>query len=255
MAPVLGIDIGGSGIKANLVDPATGQLLAERFKIETPLPSVPPAVAEVVAKVVGHFDYRGPIGCTFPAVVKGGVTLSAANVDPAWIGYPAAAALKEATGQEVVVVNDADAAGVAEVNFGAGRGRPGVIVVLTLGTGIGSAVFLEGRLLPNTEFGHLHFAGHESVEDYAAASVKDSEGLSWKQWARRLDAFLNHLHLVMAPDLIILGGGVSRRWDKWAGYLSVPVETVPAALRNEAGIVGAAVLASRALAPPPQAPG
>ncbi len=245
MTAVLGIDIGGSGIKANLVDTRSGELLAERFRIATPTPSVPEAVAEVIAVMVRHFDYQGRVGCTFPAIVKGGVTLSAANVDPSWIGFPAAQLFSQETGLEVNLVNDADAAGVAEMAFGAGRDRPGVVIALTLGTGIGSAVFLDGRLLPNSEFGHLHFGASQSVEDWAAASVKDQEGLSWRVWATRVDAFLNHLHLVMAPDLFILGGGVSRRWDKWSGHLTVPVEVVPAELRNEAGIVGAAVLASR----------
>jgi polyphosphate glucokinase len=245
VSTVLGIDIGGSGIKANLVDAATGKLKAERFKLSTPHPSLPPAVAEVVGKMVEHFEYRGPIGCTFPAIVKEGVTLSAANVHESWIGFRAAELFATITGQQVLVVNDADAAGVAEVAFGAARDRTGVVVILTLGTGIGSAVFLDGRLLPNTEFGHLQFAGYESVEDWAAASVKDSENLSWEAWARRLDAFLRHLDKVLSPDLIVLGGGVSRKWEKWAHGLTVDVEVVPAALRNEAGIIGAAVLAAR----------
>ena len=247
MTAVLGIDIGGSGIKANLVHPLTGALLAERFRIDTPVPSHPAAVTAVVAKMVSHFEYSGPVGCTFPSVVKDGVTLTAANVDPGWVGCPAARLFSEATGQSVVVVNDADAAGVAEVAFGAGRGRSGVVIILTLGTGIGSAVFLDGKLIPNTEFGHLQFAGHESVEDWAAASVRENENLNWEEWALRVDAFLNHLHLVMAPDLIILGGGVSRRWEKWSSYLTVPGEVVPAALRNEAGIVGAALMAASSL--------
>jgi len=245
MSTILGIDIGGSGIKANLVDPATGELKAERFKLPTPNPSLPREVAEVVGKMVEHFEYRGSVGCTFPAIVKDGVTLSAANVHKSWIGCHAAELFASTTGQEVLVVNDADAAGVAEVAFGAARDRNGVVVILTLGTGIGSAVFLDGRLLPNTEFGQLHFAGRESVEDWAAASVKDTENLTWTAWATRLNAFLGHLDQVLSPDLFVLGGGVSRKWDKWAHQLTVNVEVVPAALRNEAGIVGAAVLAAR----------
>lgn len=245
MTPVLGIDIGGSGIKANLVDPETGELKAERFKLPTPNPSLPDAVARVVAQMVEHFGYRGPVGCTFPAIVKSGVTLSAANVDKSWIGCHAADLFAAATGQSVLVVNDADAAGVAEATFGVAQGRLGVVVILTLGTGIGSSVFLDGRLLPNTEFGHLQFKGYESVEDWAAAAVKDDEDLSWKEWAQRLDAYLKHLDQILSPNVIVLGGGISRRWEKWAHYLTVDVEVVPAALRNEAGIVGAAVLAAR----------
>jgi polyphosphate glucokinase len=242
---VLGIDIGGSGMKGNLVDPESGAPVAERFKLETPQPSVPAAVAAVVAEIVEHFEYVGPVGCTFPAIVKGGVTLSAANVDQEWIGCHAAELFSAATGQEVVVVNDADAAGIAEMAVGTGRGRGGLTLLLTFGTGIGSAMFYDGVLIPNTEFGHLEFEGHDSVEDWAAARVKDDEGLSWKSWAGRVNLLLHHLGRIMSPDLFIIGGGVSRRWDKWGDYLDAPVETVPAALRNEAGIVGAALLAAR----------
>ena len=241
---ILGIDIGGSGMKGNLVDPVSGALVDERFKLETPQPSLPDAVAAVVARIVEHFEYRGPVGCTFPAIVKGGVTLSAANVDQNWIGCHAADLFSETTGQKVVVVNDADAAGIAEMAVGAGRDRVGVTLLLTFGTGIGSAMFHDGVLIPNTELGHIEFEGHESVEDWAAARVKDDEGLSWKAWAGRVNRLLDHLASILSPDLFILGGGVSRRWDKWGDYLKVPVETVPAALRNEAGIVGAALLAA-----------
>jgi polyphosphate glucokinase len=182
--------------------------------------------------------------------VKGGVTLSAANVDQAWIGCRAAELFSNATGRQVMVVNDADAAGIAEMSVGAGRGRAGVTLLLTFGTGIGSAMFHDGVLIPNTELGHVEFHGHESVEDWAAAKAKDDEGLSWKTWAGRVHLFLNHLAKVFSPDLFIIGGGVSRRWDKWDRYIDVPVETVPATLRNEAGIVGAALLAARTLGAP-----
>ena len=242
---VLGIDIGGSGIKGNLVDPETAEITAERFRVDTPQPSVPDAVATVVGRIIEHFEYAGKVGCTFPAIVKNGVTLSAANVDQSWIGCHAAELFSTATGQEVVVINDADAAGIAEMAVGAGRARRGVTLVLTFGTGIGSAMFHDGVLVPNTELGHLEFQGHDSVEDWAAARVKDDEDLSWKSWAARVNLLLEHVCSILSPDLFILGGGVSRRWDKWGSYLDVPVETVPAALRNEAGIVGAALWASR----------
>jgi polyphosphate glucokinase len=241
---ILGIDIGGSGMKGNLVNPLTGELMADRFKAETPQPSIPEAVAVVVRQIVDHFEYEGPVGCTFPAIVKGGVTLSAANVDQAWIGCHAAELFSNATGHQVIVVNDADAAGIAEMAVGAGRDRPGVTLLLTFGTGIGSAMFHNGVLIPNTELGHLEFKGYESVEDWAAAKVKDDENLSWKSWAGRVNQLLEHLVSILSPDLFILGGGVSRRWEKWGTYLDVPVETIPAALRNEAGIVGAALWAS-----------
>ena len=172
---MLGIDIGGSGIKGNLVDPQTGKLLAERFKADTPQPSIPESVAGVVAAIVDHFEYEGTVGCTFPAIVKDGVTLSAANVDDAWIGCQAAELFSKATGQIVTVVNDADAAGIAEMAVGTGRDRMGITLLLTFGTGIGSAMFHDGVLLPNTEFGHLEFRGHESVEDWAAAKSKTTK--------------------------------------------------------------------------------
>ncbi|MGH8923335.1 MAG: polyphosphate--glucose phosphotransferase [Acidimicrobiia bacterium] len=244
--PTLGVDIGGSGIKGNLVEVATGKLVGERFRLATPQPSLPEAVAEVVRQVFDHFATEGHFGCTFPAVVKRGVTLSAANVHESWIGTDAAALFSAATGQSVTVLNDADAAGVAEMAFGAGQGRTGVVVLLTLGSGIGSAVFIDGVLVPNTEFGHLELRGHSPVEGWAAASVKDDKDLSWSAWAKRVDRVLDHLSHVVSPDLFIIGGGVSRKWDSWGNYLTTDVEVVPASLRNEAGIVGAAIVASRA---------
>jgi polyphosphate glucokinase len=224
----LGIDIGGSGIKGNLVDTSTGALLAERYRIDTPQPSKPDAVAEVVGRIVQHFEVSQPFGCTFPAVIKGGL-------------------FSKVSGQEVVVINDADAAGVAEMSFGAGRDRTGVVILLTLGSGIGSAVFVDGTLVPNTEFGHLELRGHSPVEDWAAASVKDDKNLSWSAWAKRVDRLLSHLEQIFSPDLFIIGGGVSRKWDTWSKYLTTAVEIVPAVLRNEAGIVGAAIVAARSL--------
>ncbi len=241
---VLGIDIGGSGIKGRLVDTMTGRLLSDRMKIATPQPSTPAAVADVVAEIVEHFEHRGPVGCTFPAVVKAGRTLSAANVDESWIGTDATALFSARTGLAVTVLNDADAAGIAEVAHGAGRGRSGVVVLLTFGTGIGSAMFLDGNLIPNTEFGHLSFRGHESVEDWAAARVKKEEGLSWREWTERVNAFLGHLDNILSLDLFIVGGGVSRKMDKWGHWLDSSVDVVAARLANDAGIVGAAMAAA-----------
>ncbi|MFO7548305.1 MAG: ROK family protein [Acidimicrobiia bacterium] len=240
---VLGIDIGGSGIKGNLVDPVTGALASERRKILTPQPSTPDAVASVVVEMVEHFAYHGPVGITFPAIVRHGVTLSAANVDPAWVGTDADALFTERTGLPVTVLNDADAAGLAEMAHGAGRDREGVVLLLTFGTGIGSALFNDRRLVPNTELGHLHFRGLESVEQWAAASAREREGLSWKDWAERVNEYLRHLERVFSPDLFVIGGGISRKWDKWGDRLSVATEVTPARLQNEAGIVGAAMAA------------
>lgn len=242
---ILGIDFGGSGVKGNLVDPATGELLSRREKVATPRPSTPGAVAAVIVSLAARFGYEGPVGCTFPGIVKAGVALSAANVDPEWIGVDAAQLFSEATGFDVLVVNDADAAAVAEGSFGAAAGRSGVVLVLTFGTGIGSGLLSDGDLVPNTELGHLHLDGHAPVEAWCAARVRDDEGLSWKEWAGRVDRYLHHLDRLFSPDLIVIGGGVSRDFGLWGEFLTGGVETVPARLANEAGIVGAAVLAAR----------
>jgi polyphosphate glucokinase len=240
---LLGIDIGGSGIKGAPVDLENGRLSRDRKKILTPRPATPEAVAGVVEQLVEHFEWNGPIGCTFPAVVRSGVTKSAANVDKSWIGVDGERLLSEATGQPVALLNDADAAGIAEMRFGAGRDRRGVVIVLTFGTGIGSAVFVDGHLYPNTEFGHLEFKGMHA-EHYAAARVREDERLSYKKWGTRVDEFLEHLEDIMAPDLFIIGGGVSRKIEKFREYLVLDTEVVPAELRNEAGIIGAALTAA-----------
>ncbi len=237
-----GIDIGGSGIKGAPVDLDRGELLAERLRIPTPQPSVPDSVAEAVTTLVGRFSPSGPVGITLPCVVKQGIALTAANVDPAWKGTDATSLFTELTGSPVVVLNDADAAGLAEMRFGAGQGRGGVVALLTFGTGIGSALFLDGELIPNTEFGHLQVDGHDA-EHRAAASVKEDEGLSWEQWTDRVSRYLRVLEDLVWPDLIIAGGGVSRKAAKWLPMLDCRTEVVPAALRNSAGIVGAAAAA------------
>jgi polyphosphate glucokinase len=217
-------------------------LAEDRFRIATPHPATPAAVAKVVGDVVAHFDWTGPVGATFPAVVKGGKALTAANVDSGWIGTDIAAVLGKATGSPVTPVNDADAAGIAEMAYGAGRGREGVVILATLGTGIGTAVFLNGRLLPNTELGHLELRGHDA-ETRASDSAREREGLSWEKWASRLTRYLRHLEDLLWPDLIILGGGVSKKADRYLSLLKVRTEVVPAKLLNNAGIVGAALAA------------
>jgi polyphosphate glucokinase len=243
---VLGIDIGGSGIKGNLVDPFTGNLQSDRHKIATPQPATPSAVADVVAEMINHFDYRGPVGCTFPAIVRRGVTLSAANVDESWIGTNAEQLFEERSpGNDFTVLNDADAAGIAEVEFGAAKGRQGVVIMVTFGTGIGSGLFIDGVLVPNTELGHLELDGHAPVEDWAAAKVKKDDGLTWEDWSVRAGAYLRHLDRLFSPDLFVFGGGVSRKWDRIEPNLGVDVETIPAQFENEAGIVGAAMAATR----------
>lgn len=238
-----GVDVGGSGIKGCDVDLDAGVLVSERLRIPTPEPSMPEAVAGVIAEIVTSFGWHGPLGVTLPCVVKGGIAHTAANIDRAWIGTDAAKLIGERVGQPVVVLNDADAAGIAEMRYGAGRGVSGVTVLLTFGTGIGSAIFVDGRLVPNTEFGHLQLDGHDA-EDIAAASVREELDLSWPEWAGRVSTYLRALETIIWPDLIIVGGGVSKRADRWLPLLDNRTPVVPATLRNDAGIVGAALTAA-----------
>jgi len=238
----LGIDVGGSGVKGALVDLDRGDLASDRLRIPTPQPATPEAVLGAVGKIVDHFGWDGPVGCGFPGVVRHGAIHTAANLDPTWIGTDLREVLSRATACPVTVLNDADAAGLAEVRYGAGRGRRGVVLMLTLGTGIGSALFIDGRLVPNTEFGHLEIAGRPA-EARASDRVREEKALPWKKWAERLDELLARLHLHLWPDLVILGGGVSKRHEKFIPLLTAPVEIVPAELRNRAGMVGAALAA------------
>ena len=237
---VLGIDIGGSGIKGAPVDVEKGEFTAERLRLDTPINSTPQNVAETMAELVKHFNWSGPIGCTFPGVVQHGVVRTAANVDKAWMGTDANALFSAATGCPVHMLNDADAAGLAEMRFGAGRGRKGVVIMLTFGTGIGSAIFADGVLLANTEFGHVKVRGKDA-ELRAAARVKTEKGLSWKQWAKRVQEYLAYMEWLFWPDLFIVGGGVSKKFDKFRPYLTTQAEIVPAGLLNDAGAIGAAM--------------
>jgi polyphosphate glucokinase len=237
----LGIDIGGSGIKAAPVDVATGKLLAERQKIATPRPAVPDAVADVVKQLTTSFKWSGPIGITFPGVVIDGVTRTAANLDPAWIGKDAGSLFGKATDNPVRVLNDADAAGVAEMTFGAGVGEKGTVLMLTFGTGIGSALFTAGLLVPNTEFGHIEIRGRDA-ETRASEHAKELHDLSWGKWAGRVDEYLQHMEALLSPHLIIIGGGISKQSDKFVPRLTgIRARLVPAAMLNDAGIVGAAM--------------
>ncbi|MCX4819123.1 ROK family protein [Streptomyces sp. NBC_01142] len=242
---VFGVDIGGSGIKGAPVDLERGDLAQERHKVLTPHPATPDGVAEGVAEVVGNFGWSGPVGITFPGVVTGGVTRTAANVDKGWVDVDAANLLGDRLGGlPVTVLNDADAAGIAEMTFGAGRGRKGTVILLTFGTGIGSALFIDGRLVPNTELGHLELHGHEA-EKRASTKVKDDEDLSWHQWAHRVQKYLAHVEMLFSPELFIVGGGVSRKAEKFLPLIEdIRAEIVPAELQNNAGIVGAAMAAA-----------
>jgi polyphosphate glucokinase len=247
---VFGIDIGGSGVKGAPVDVATGRLTAERFRVPTPQPSTPEAVAGAVATVAGEFGWTGPVGITFPGVVVDGKTMTAANVDHGWIGLDARELFAGRLGAPVSVLNDADAAGLAEMRFGAGAGRRGVVLVLTFGTGIGSALFVDGTLVPNTEFGHLEIDGKDA-ERRASDRAREEHDLSWGKWAGRVEEYLRHLEALLSPALVIIGGGVSKKSDKFLPALTgLRAEVVPAGLRNEAGIVGAAHYASTAYEQP-----
>ncbi|CNF57124.1 transcriptional regulator/sugar kinase [Mycobacterium tuberculosis] len=243
---MLGIDIGGSGIKGAPVDLSDGAFARERFRIGTPRPARPKPVAKVIAEIVDHFGWDGPVGVTYPGVVIDGVAMSAANVSKRWLGVDAAALFADAAGREITVLNDADAAGVAEMRLGAGRDRRGTVVVLTLGTGIGSALFTDGVLVPNTEFGHLQIDG-EDAELRASAKARTEQGLGWHRWARRLSTYMAHLEALLSPSLIIVGGGVSRKSEHFLPLIEgVRAEIVPARLVNNAGIVGAAMAAAAA---------
>jgi polyphosphate glucokinase len=239
---VLGIDIGGSGIKGAPVDVAKAELTQERLRIPTPIPSTPEAVASVVGQIAKHFAWDGLIGVTYPGVVVDGVTRSAANVDKGWIGTDARGLFARATGLPVTVLNDADAAGLAEVAAGAAQGKSGVVIVLTFGTGIGSALLIDGKLVPNTELGHLEIDGGDA-EKRASSAAKDNEGLSYKQWAKRVQRYLSQVEKLFTPDLFVVGGGVSKNSDKWVPMLDLNTPVRPAQLLNNAGIVGAAMAA------------
>ena len=238
---ILGIDIGGSGIKGAPVNIVTGELTAERHRIPTPRPATPDAIGNTVLEIARYFDWHGPIGCAFPARIKHGIAHTASNIHHSWIDTHVTGLLKEKTGCPVVVLNDADAAGVAEVAFGAGRGCNDLIFVVTVGTGIGSALFIDQTLVPNTELGHLSLNG-KNAEKHASDRTRKDKDLSWKEWAKRFQDYLGFVEFLFAPDLIIVGGGISRpnKWEKYAHLLKTEAELKTAELQNEAGIIGAA---------------
>jgi polyphosphate glucokinase len=240
-----GIDFGGTGIKGAPVDLEQGDFAHDRVRIDTPRPATPQAVAGVFQQIVDSFPAAStPVGVTVPGIVRRGVVLSAANIDKSWVGEDADAIFTEALGREVHVVNDADAAGLAEAEYGAAKGRQGLVMVITLGTGIGSAMIFDGQLVPNSEMGHLELGG-AVAEVTTATSAREREGLSWAQWAERLTTYFRHLERLFTPDLFVIGGGVSKSWEKFGHLIEVETEMVPATLQNRAGIVGAALVAHR----------
>jgi polyphosphate glucokinase len=240
-----GIDIGGSGMKAAVVDLETGALASDRHRIPTPQPATPEAMAAVAAELVAGHGWSGPIGVGFPGIVHHGVVHSAANVDASWIGVDADALFSEACGLDVAMLNDADAAGLAEIRWGAGAGIAGVVLLLTFGTGIGSGLFVDGTLVPNTELGHLELDGRDA-ESHAAASAREREGIGWKEWAPRVERYLRHVEMLFSPDLFIVGGGASKSAEKWLHLVAIDTPIVPAAMANNAGIAGAALHARTA---------
>lgn len=246
-ATVIGIDIGGTGIKGGIVDLKKGKLVGDRYRIDTPQPSTPEAVADVVAQIVeelsgrdGAPDADTPVGVTFPAIIQHGVARSAANVDKSWIDYEVDKAFTKRLGRPVEVINDADAAGLAEVRYGAGEGVKGTVLVITLGTGIGSAFVFDGKLVPNAELGHLEIDGHDA-ETKASAVAREREGLSWEEYAVLLQRYFEHVEFLFSPELFIVGGGISKRSDEYLPLLKLRAPIIPAKLKNEAGIVGAAL--------------
>jgi polyphosphate glucokinase len=242
---VFGVDIGGSGIKGAPVDLERGDLAEPRHKVLTPHPATPDSVIDGVKEVVDHFGWSGPVGITFPGVVTDGITRTAANVDKGWVDLDARDLLGKRLGLPVTVLNDADAAGVAEMTFGAGAGRKGTVFLLTFGTGIGSALFLDGKLVPNTELGHLELHGHDA-EKHASTKAKEDEDLTWEHWAKRVSKYLAHVEMLFSPSLFIVGGGVSRKAEKFLPLIEgIRAEIVPAQLQNNAGIVGAAMAAAK----------
>jgi polyphosphate glucokinase len=243
---VLGIDVGGSGVKGAVVDVTTGELVSERYRLKTPDPAGPAEIAHVVARIVRHFKWKGPVGCGMPGPIKDGRVLALANLDKAWIGVRAHEIYSVACKCPVTVLNDADAAGLAEMRFGVGKGRRGVVVLATFGTGIGTALFVDGLLVPNTEFGQMELRG-KAAEQFASARVRKVKDLSWKVWAKRVNEYLGALENVLWPDVIIIGGGVSRKASRFVPLLKTRAKVMPAMLGNEAGIVGAALGGAKGL--------
>ncbi len=242
---ILGVDIGASGIKVAIIDINTGELLTERLKIETPHPATPEAIAKTFKDLIHQHKWAGPVGCGFPAIIKKGVALSAANIDPSCIGTDFEILLSNTIGHPVFILNDADAAGLAEVTFGQARGKDGVIILITVGSGLGSAIFVNGHLLPNTELGHFYLKGMDIIaEKYASSKIKKEENLDWEEWGGRLKSFLFIVNRLFSPDLILLGGGISRKFDRFSKYIEIEgLKIGPALLRNNAGSIGAALYA------------
>lgn len=240
---ILGIDVGGSGIKGAVVDPSKGKLITDRYRIPTPKPATPVAIIEIIEAIITHFNWQGPVGCGFPAAVKHEIVKTASNIDNSWIGVNASDRIEKKTGCPTHLVNDVDAAGYAEAEFGAGKNRKGTIFMAAFGTGIGTALFHNQQLVPNTELGHLPMHGM-AAEDYAANSIRKKNAMSWEDWGGRVNEYLQLVEALFWPDIVIIGGGVSKSFSEFKPYLHLDTEVVPAKSRNHAGIIGAALAAS-----------
>lgn len=241
---ILGIDVGATGMKGGLVDVEKGEMVSERFKLPTPKPSKPASMSKVMAEIVDHFKYKGIVGCGFPSIIKNNIALSAANIDESWIGTNVRKKFTKSTGCNMVICNDADVAGMAEMQFGQGRGVDGLVIIITIGTGLGSAVFMDGQLVPNTEFGHLKFKD-SIAEKYCAGSTRKQLDLSYEEWGHRFNEYLAHVEHLFSPDLILLGGGTSKKFKEFKQCITIDTPVKPASLLNNAGIIGAAVLAKK----------
>lgn len=245
---ILGVDVGGTGIKSAIVETTTGELVSERHRIETPQPATPAAVARVLKDLIAHHQWHGPLGLGFPAAIQHGVVRTAANIDKSFIGLSLADFLVQETGLACFVANDADVAGMAEMRFGAGKGNDGVVLIVTIGTGLGTALFSDGHLLPNTELGHVTLENGQEAERYASEAVRVTKDLKWKEWGERFNLYLNTMEHLLWPDLIILGGGASAKLHKFGPLLTTQAPVVAASFLNRAGIVGAALFAEERLA-------
>lgn len=241
----LGIDVGGSGIKGALVDINSGMITSERHRIPTPIPATPEAIAETIKQIANFFNYSGNIGVGFPAAIQNGIVKTASNIDPSWIGVNAEILFSKETGSNVTVLNDADVAGYAEMILCSDKDTDGVVIFITVGTGIGSAIFINKQLLPNTEFGHVYLDNGKKAEHYASDIVRKNENLSWTKWAKRFSKYLQYMENLFYPDLFIIGGGISKKFDKYGTALNTKTIVIPATLKNQAGIIGAAILAKK----------
>lgn len=237
---VLGIDVGGSGIKGAMIHMETGEMLSPRYRIPTPESRKPDEMAQVVAEIVHHFDYKGPVGCGFPSVIKNGVCKSRGNLHKSWVNTHIEELFQKASGNDFTVINDADAAGYAAMNYGIGKDMKGFVMMITIGTGLGSGAFLDGRLIPNFELGQIPYKKYKKIESWASSAARKRDELTYKKWGKRFNVFLELVELLVAPDTIILGGGTSKHFDEYKECITIETPVIPAGLQNDAGIVGAA---------------